>query len=102
MLGFSANVAFSAGIYFLLFLPKAFKEGVAKYPVVFRCPVQIPDSLVEQFLPDHARLERLFAHAFDHGSECFLRETVHQLRPAGVDIDHTGRDADRGIARFAQ
>ena len=67
------------------------EERIAKRPVRFRGPVEIPYSLLPRRFVDESGGQRALANPFDHGGERVPGESLDKLRPARVDVDHPRR-----------
>ena len=72
--------------------PIRFEECVTEDPVVLRCAVEIPDSLLPFFFCDQALPVCCITNTFDHCSKRQSGKSLDKCGAGSIDIHHTGRD----------
>src|SRR5829696_10028829 len=77
-----------------------FEERVTEHPIRLGRSVEVSNALVEARRVDQARRDRGLAYALDHRSERPSCESVDELGPARIHVDHPRRDTDRVEARL--
>lgn len=84
----------------LWFCPDCLEKGITKHTIGFRCSVKVTDAFVEGDLVDQPGLQGRVTDTLDHRGEGVFCEAFNEVGSAGVYIDHSRRNTDRGESRF--